>query len=441
MAHILLRHRDVKDIHKLEVYQAHGGYEGLKKALAELTPAEVIDIVRASGLRGRGGAGFPTGVKWGFIPKEAGEKYVIINTDESETGTFKDRELTEMNPHQVIEGALIAAYAIGAKLIFNYFRGEFMETAFAFENATRECYANGLLGEKVMGSEFSCDLYSHYGAGAYICGEETALIMSLEGELGQPWSKPPFPAIEGLYSKPTVVNNTETLANVPPIIVNGAEWYAALGTVQSTGVKIVCLSGHVNKPGNYEVELGASYRDLVFNQEYGGGIPGGKAFKALLPSGGSGPVITDEALDAPLSYDGLDKYGSVMGSASLIVMDETTDMVWAALKMVHFFAHESCGKCTPCREGTFWMEKVLARIYQGQGSEKDIEVLESAANQIRGTTLCALGEFAINPVLSTIRHFRAEYQAKIGARAAAGKAEGMGTGHRAAVRTSVAAAD
>lgn len=441
MAHILLRHRDVKDIHRIGVYQSHGGYDGLKKALLEMTPAQVIDVVRASGLRGRGGAGFPTGVKWGFIPKEDGENYVIINTDESETGTFKDRELVEKNPHQVIEGALIAAYAIGAKLIFNYFRGEFMEAAYAFEDAIQECYAHGLLGQNIMGSQFSCDLYTHYGAGAYICGEETALIKSLEGELGQPWSKPPFPAIEGLYRKPTVVNNTETLANVPSIIVNGSDWYAAIGTPQSTGVKIVCLSGHVNKPGNYEVELGTSYRDLVFKEEYGGGIPGGKSFKALLPSGGSGPVITDEALDAPLSYDGLDKFGSVMGSASLIVMDETTDMVWAALKMIHFFKHESCGKCTPCREGTFWMEKVLTRIHRGQGTEKDIEVLESAANQIRGTTLCALGEFAINPVLSTIRHFRDEYRAKVAVGQAVGRAEGVVSGRKVAAAAVAAAAD
>lgn len=411
--YILLRHREIEDLHKLDVYRSHGGYDGLKKAVTDLAPAEVIDVMRASGLRGRGGAGFPTGVKWGFIPKGAGEKYVIINTDESETGTFKDRELCERNPHQVIEGALIAAYAIGAKLIFNYFRGEFMDAAYPFEDAVKACYAHGLLGENILGSDFSCDLHCHYGAGAYICGEETALIKSLEGELGQPWSKPPFPAIEGLYGKPTVVNNTETLANVPAILTNGAEWYADLGTAQSAGVKIVCLSGHINRPGNYEVEMGTPYRELVFGEAYGAGIPGGKAFKALLPSGGSGPVIVEDALDAPLSFEGLDAHESVMGSASLIVMDETTDMVWAALKMTHFFKHESCGKCTPCREGTFWMEKVLDRIYHGNGTENDIAVLQSVASQIGGTTLCALGEFAINPVLSTLRHFPEEYHAKL----------------------------
>jgi NADH-quinone oxidoreductase subunit F len=413
MAHILLRHRDIEDLHKLSVYRANGGYEGLRKSLHELTPAEVIDIVRASNLRGRGGAGFPAGVKWGFIPKSPGEKYVIVNTDESETGTFKDRELSEKNPHQVIEGALIAAYAIGAKLVFNYFRGEFMDAAYAFEDAVRECYAEGLLGENIMGSDFSCDLHCHYGAGAYICGEETALIKSLEGELGQPWSKPPFPAVEGLYSKPTVVNNTETLANVPAIIVNGAEWYTSIGTAQSPGPKIVCLSGHINQPGNYEVEMGTSYREIIFGEQYGAGIPGGKAFKALLPSGGSGPVITEQALDAPLSFEGLTEHDSVMGSASLIVMDDSTDMVWAALKMIHFFRHESCGKCTPCREGTFWMERVLSRIYHGHGSEQDVRTLESVARQIGGKCLCALGDFAVSPVLSTIRHFPEEYRAKL----------------------------
>jgi NADH-quinone oxidoreductase subunit F len=409
MANLLLRHRDIPDLHKIDVYREHGGYDGLKKAL-EMAPQDVIDVVRDSGLRGRGGAGFPAGVKWGFIPKGAGDKYVVINTDESETGTFKDRELSEYNPHQVIEGAIIAAYAIGAKTIYNYFRGEFMDAGYAMEEAVREAYAAGFLGENIMGSDFSCEFYCHYGAGAYICGEETALINSLQGELGQPWSKPPFPAVEGLYSKPTVVNNTETLANVPLILVNGSDWYKSMGTERSTGVKIVCMSGHVEKPGNYEVELGTTYRELL---EMAGGVRGGKKFKALLPSGGSGPVITESALDAPLTYEGLTEHGSVMGSASVIVMDESVDMVWAALKMLHFFKHESCGKCTPCREGTFWMEKLLQRIYDGKGTMQDVETLESVANQIKGRTLCALGEFAVNPALSTIKHFPEEYRAKV----------------------------
>ena len=411
MPHILLRHRDVENIHKLDVYRQHDGYAALEKAIKEMTPDEVITEMRSSNLRGRGGAGFPTGLKWGFIPKGEGEKYIIINTDESETGTFKDRELVEKNPHQVIEGAIIAAYAVGAKTIYNYFRGEYMDAAYAFEEALIECYANNLLGENILGSDFSCDFYCHYGAGAYICGEETALIESLMGRLGQPWSKPPFPAVEGLYRKPTVVNNTETLANVPPIILNGADWYLGIGTEKSPGPKIVCMSGHVNKPGNYEVPLGTTYRELVY--DYAGGISGGKKFKALLPSGGSGPVITEDALDAPMTFEGLNDYQSVMGSASVIVMDETTDMVWAALKMIHFFKHESCGKCTPCREGTFWLEQVLHRVYDGHGTEQDLKTLESVAKQMVGRCLCALGEFAVSPVLSTIRHFPEEYKAKI----------------------------
>ncbi len=410
MAHILLRHRDIPDIHKLDVYRANGGYEALKQVLTSMTPDEVIQVVRESNLRGRGGAGFPTGVKWSFIPKAPGDKYVIINTDESETGTFKDRELCERNPHQIIEGALIAAYAIGAKTVYNYFRGEYMDASYAFEEALQEAYAAGIIGKNMMGSDFSCDFYCHFGAGAYICGEETALIKSLEGELGQPWAKPPFPAVEGLYGKPTVVNNTETLSNVPAIITKGAEWYKSMGTPQSPGPKIVCMSGHVEKPGNYEVELGVTYRELL---DMAGGMAGGKKFKALLPSGGSGPVITEDALDAPLTYEGLTEHGSVMGSASVIVMDETVDMVWAAKKMIHFFKHESCGKCTPCREGTFWMERVLERMYDGQGKQKDLQTLEGVAQQVKGKTLCALGEFAVSPVLSTIRHFPEEYRAKL----------------------------
>lgn len=413
MAHILLRHRDIENMHKLEVYRANGGYDALQKALNEYQPGELIDIVKASGLRGRGGAGFPTGLKWSFIPKAPGEKYIVVNSDESEMGTFKDRELLEKNPHQVIEGAMIAAYAIGAKQIYNYMRGEFMGIGQHFEEALQECYEAGILGDNIFGTDFSCRMYGYYGAGAYICGEETALLASLQGDLGQPWAKPPFPAIEGLYKKPTVVNNTETLANVPPIIMNGADWYKSIGTEKSPGPKIVCLSGHVNNPGNYEVEMGMSFRELVYGENYGGGIPGGKKFKALLPSGGSGPVVVEDALEAPITYEGLTPFGSTVGSASVVVMDETTDMVWAAMKMAHFFKHESCGKCTPCREGTFWMDKLLSRIYHGQGTEKDLEVLKSVAGQIGGKTLCALGDFAINPVLSTIRHFFDEYKAKV----------------------------
>ncbi len=409
MEHILLRHRDIEDLHKLDVYRRHGGYEGLKKALG-MSREEVINVVKASNLRGRGGAGFPTGLKWSFIPKNAADTYVLINTDESETGTFKDRELIERNPHQVIEGALIAAYAVNSRLVFNYIRGEYMDAAWAFEEALQACRAAGIIGRGIMGSDVDIDFYTHYGAGAYICGEETALIESLAGNLGQPWSKPPFPAVEGLYRKPTVVNNTETLANVPGILVNGPDWFKATGTEDSPGNKIVCISGHVTNPGNYEVPLGTTYRELL---ALAGGMKDGKRFKAILPSGGSGPIITEDALDAACSYDGLTPFRSVMGSASVIVMDETTDMVWAALKMIHFFRHESCGKCTPCREGTFWMEQVLHRVYHGHGTEADIKLLESVANNMTGKCLCALGEFATSPVLSSIRHFLPEYKAKV----------------------------
>ncbi len=413
MAHILLRHRDIEDIHRYKVYAANGGYDGLKKVLRELEPQAVIDVVKKSNIRGRGGAGFPAGVKWGFIPRSEGRKYVVVNADESEAGTFKDRELLEFNPHQVIEGALICAYAIGAQTIYIYFRGEFMHFAETFEIALKDAYANNVLGKKIFGSHFDCDFFSYYGAGAYICGEETAMLESLEGYLGQPRVRPPFPAIEGLYSKPTVVNNVETLANVPPVIINGADWYLNIGTAESPGPKIACLSGHVNKPGNYEVPMGTKYRELIFDEKYGGGIPKGKSFKALLPSGGSAPIIVENALDAPMSYEGLSEHGSLMGSASLIVMDETVDMVWAAMRLIHFFRHESCGKCTPCREGTFWLEKIYIRLLDESGTEQDVKVLESVARQMQGECLCALGDFAASPVLSTIRHFPEEYREKL----------------------------
>ena len=413
MDHLLLRHKDIENIHKLEVYQANGGYEALKKVLAEYQPSEVIDIVKAAGLRGRGGAGFPTGLKWSFIPKAPGDKYIVVNSDESEMGTFKDRALLEHNPHQVIEGAIIAAYAIGSNQVFNYMRGEFMGIGRHFEEALKECYEAGILGENIFGSDFSCKMYGYYGAGAYICGEETALLNSLMGELGQPWSRPPFPAVEGLYHKPTVVNNTETMANVPMILLNGADWYRSMGTEQSPGHKIMCLSGHIKNPGTYEVNMGMSYRELIYGEQYGGGLLNDKQFKALLPIGGSGPVVVADALDAPITYEGLKPFGSDMGSGSVVVMDETVDMVWVAMKLSHFFKHESCGKCTPCREGTFWMDKLLHRIYHGEGTERDLEILQSVAGQIGGKTLCALGDFATSPIKGTYRHFANEYKAKV----------------------------
>jgi NADH-quinone oxidoreductase subunit F len=414
MAHILLRHRDIENVHQLDVYREHGGYSAFEKCLKEMQPGEVIETIRKANISGRGGAGFPAGIKWGFIPKDAPTKYVVINTDESETGTFKDRELCERNPHQVIEGALIAAYAVGAEVIYNYFRGEYMDAAYAFEEAIQQAYAAGLLGENILESGYNCAFYTHYGAGAYICGEETALLASLGGDLGQPWSKPPFPAQAGLYGMPTVVNNVETLANVPPVIANGADWYLGLGSKSSPGPKIVCLSGHVKRPGNYEIIMGrTTYRELIYGEEYGQGIPSGKGVKAMLPSGGSGPMATSAALDAPISFDGLAPFDSMMGTASVIIMDEDTDMVWAARKAIEFFCHESCGKCTPCRVGLIQIRDLLDKVTDGFGAPGDLDRLESLCTLVKSTSLCGLGQTAPNPVLGTLKYFRNEYEALI----------------------------
>jgi NADH-quinone oxidoreductase subunit F len=412
---MLLRNREIPDIWQFDTYVKNGGYDGLKKAVQDHSPDEVIQIVLDANLRGRGGAGFPTGRKWSFIPKDAAVKYVTVNADESEPGTFKDRELLEKNPHQVIEGALIAAYAIQAAAVYIYCRGEFWDLAHALEDRIEEARAANLAGDDILGSGWSCPVYVHLGAGAYICGEESALLNSLQGLLGQPRVRPPFPAQKGggLYYEPTVVNNVETLANVPWILVNGADAYREVGTPQSPGPKIFCVSGHVEKPGNYEFPLGITFRELIY--EHAGGIPNGKTLKGILPSGASGPVLkaTDVVLNAPLTYESVANLGSTLGSASFILMDEDTDMVWAASKMIHFFRHESCGKCTPCREGTFWLERIYARLLRGDGVERDLALLEKVPLQMAPVTLCALGEFAANPVLNTLRQFREEYEAYI----------------------------
>ncbi|MBL8146424.1 MAG: NADH-quinone oxidoreductase subunit NuoF [Anaerolineae bacterium] len=408
---IIYRERDVKNIHELKVYTKHGGYEGLKKALG-MKPAEVIDVVKASNLRGRGGAGFPTGLKWSFIPQSEPVKYVVVNADESETGTFKDRQIMENNPHQLIEGALIAAWAIQATAVYIYLRGEFWDVAHALDKHIEEAEKAGFAGENIAGSGWSCKVYTHLGAGAYICGEETALLESLEGKLGQPRVRPPFPAQKGggLYAEPTVVNNVETLANVPWIIVNGADEYKKIGTDKSSGTKVFCLSGHVNKPGNYELPFGITFRELIF--EHGGGVTNGKKVKAILPSGGSGPIIeaTDEVLDTPLSYEGLSKFGSILGSASVIIMDEDTDIAWVASRVTKFFKHESCGKCTPCREGTYWLDKVLDRVMAGEAEQRDVDLISNVAHNMQGTTLCAFGDFAANPAISTIKNFPDDFK-------------------------------
>ncbi len=408
--HILLRHRDIPDLHKLDVYLQHGGYEAFKKVVTTMTSQQVIDEVKTSGLRGRGGAGFPTGMKWSFLTKGVYPRYVVANSDESEPGTFKDRELMERNPHQFYEGLMIAAYAAEANLAYNYMRGEFWDIAQKLDAVLAELRARGFLGQNLFGTTYSLDIHNHLGAGAYICGEESALLESIEGKLGQPRLKPPFPADKGLYQKPTIVNNTETLSNVPLIIAKGAAWYKTLGTEKSTGVKIFCLSGCVNKPGNYELELGKfTLRQLI--NDFGGGVPGGKKVKAILMSGASSNVMmgTDDILDAPMDYESIAAKGAALGSASVIVVDESVDMAWLILKTTKFFKHESCGKCTPCREGTYWMLNILERINRNEAVKADVDLLNTVASQIQNKCLCPLGEFSIAPVLTSIKQFRADF--------------------------------
>ena len=413
--HILLRDLDIPDIDKLDVYVQHGGYEALRKALTTMKPEQVIDVVKASGLRGRGGAGFPTGVKWSFIPKDIFPRYVTVNADESEPGTFKDRQILEKNAHQLVEGAALCAYAVCADKTYIYCRGEFAQPARTLQAAVDAAYHAGYLGQNVFGSGVNIDIAVHLGAGAYICGEETALLDSLEGKIGQPRLRPPFPATAGLYGKPTVINNVETLANVPFIVANGADAYRKLGTEKSPGTKIACLSGHVKRPGNYEFELGKiTFRDLIFGADYGQGLlHDGAALKAIMPSGASSVLLGADKLDTPLDYESVAATGSMLGSASVIVLDSTTDIVWAMYKAIRFFKHESCGKCTPCREGTFWMLRIYERLVNGQGKRADIDLLDSVAGQMQNKCFCLLGEFSIAPVMSSIRLFRDEYVAKV----------------------------
>ena len=412
-AYVLLRHRSIPDIGKLDVYRQHQGFEAFKKAVTSMKAIDLVNEVKASGLRGRGGAGFPTGVKWSFLPDNLWPHYVVCNADESEPGTFKDREMLESNPFQLLEGVMLCAYAVGARSAYIYLRGEFWQIAGQLDRQIAELEAAGLLGDNLFGSDYSLRLYTHLGAGAYICGEETALLESLEGKLGQPRLRPPFPAIYGLYGKPTVINNVETLANLPPIILNGANWYHQWGTEKSPGVKIFSLSGRVNKPGNYELPLGATFRDLIY--KYGGGIPDGKAIKAIMPAGASSSIITatDEALDTPMDYESVAKLGSALGSASVIVVDETVNMAWLVNKTVNFFKHESCGKCTPCREGTYWMDHVIRRVVSGEGELDDIDLLNNVASQIIGKCLCALGDFSTMAVTTSIKQFRADFESAL----------------------------
>jgi NADH-quinone oxidoreductase subunit F len=412
--HVLLRHLDIPDIDDLDVYLEHDGFEAFKSVVKDRTPEEVIDEVKTSGLRGRGGAGFPTGVKWSFLSPGVFPRYVVANADESEPGTFKDRILMERNPYQFLEGVAICSFAAQANTAYVYCRGEFWDLAHELERKIELLHERKLLGKKLFGTDYELDIHVHLGAGAYICGEETALLESMEGKLGQPRLRPPFPAAEGLFAKPTVINNVETLTNVPMIISKGGDWYRSIGTEKSTGPKIFCLSGHIEKPGNYELPLGSTFRELIF--EHGGGIPNGKRLKAILPAGASAPILpaTDEVLDTGMDYESVPAVGSQLGSASMIIMDETVDIAWLAYKTTKFFTHESCGKCTPCREGTYWMYHLLNRIVHGKANLEDIDLLDNVAHGIEGKCLCALGEFSIMPVVTGIKHFRSDYEAHIG---------------------------
>jgi NADH-quinone oxidoreductase subunit F len=396
---------------ELETYRKIGGYEVWERILREKTPREqIIEEVKASGLRGRGGAGFPTGVKWSFMPRNApGQKYAVCNSDESEPGTCHDRDILRYNPHALIEGMAIGGYAMGATVGYNYIRGEFLaEPVPRFEAALKEAYAAGLLGKNLLGSGVDFDLYSFVGAGAYICGEETALLESLEGKQGRPRFKPPFPANFGLYGKPTTINNTQSYASVPTILRKGAKWFADLGVANAGGTLIFSVSGHVNKPQNIELPLGIPFTDLL---EICGGMRGGRKLKAVIPGGSSVPVVPGEMMmDVTMDYDGLRKVGSALGTGAMIVMDETTCMVRVLERISRFYYAESCGQCTPCREGTGWMNRVLRRILAGEGRKQDLDMLVDVANKIEGHTICAFGDASAWPVQSFMKHFRHEFE-------------------------------
>ncbi|MGZ4053592.1 MAG: NADH-quinone oxidoreductase subunit NuoF [Bacteroidia bacterium] len=419
----LLIHNDkIPGIATLEVYRQYGGYASVEKALKTMTPAEVVEEVKKSGLRGRGGAGFPTGMKWSFLAKPEGvERYLVCNADESEPGTFKDRYLMEVIPHALIEGMITSSYALGAKTSYIYIRGEYFYVARIVEKAIEEAYAAGWLGKNILGTDFSHDCYVQVGGGAYICGEETALLESLEGKRGNPRIKPPFPAIAGLYGCPTVVNNVETIAAVCPIINMGGDEYAKIGIGRSTGTKLISASGHINNPGVYEIELGLPVEEFIYSQEYCGGIINGRKLKAVVAGGSSVPILpaelilkNDKGEPRLMSYESLSEggfvSGTMLGSGGFIVYDETTSIVKNLYTFARFYHHESCGQCSPCREGTGWMEKILHRILDGHGKPSDVDLLWDIQRKIEGNTICPLGDAAAWPVASAIRHFRAEFE-------------------------------
>ena len=394
---------------RLETYVAEGGYEALKKIISEdISQEAIIEMVKGSGLRGRGGAGFPTGLKWSFINRAApGDKYIVCNSDEGEPGTFKDRDILRYNPHALIEGMIIAGYAIGATAGYNYIRGEFWEPYERFEAALAEAREAGFLGENILDSGFNYDIHTHLGGGAYICGEETALLESIEGKKGQPRYKPPFPALFGLYGRPTVINNTESLASIPDIVRQGPEWFLGLG-VENSGGKLFSVSGNVNRPGNYEVPMGTPFAELL---EMAGGMRDGRELKAVIPGGSSSPVVPGSVMmDVNMDYDSIQNAGSMLGSGAVIVMDDSNCMVKVLDRISYFYYEESCGQCTPCREGTGWMHRVVHRIETGKGRAEDLDLLDDVANKIMGRTICALGDAAAMPVASFVQHFRDEFQ-------------------------------
>lgn len=406
---------DIPDLHKLEVYQQNGGYTAIKKALSQ-TPDDIIDQVKRSGLRGRGGAAFSAGLKWSFMPKTTDKpKYLCVNGDESEPGSFKDRQIFEYNPHQLIEGILISCYAIGAKTCYIYIRGEYHKWIKLMQKAIDDAYAAGLVGEAMkstFSTDFYCDIYIHKGAGAYICGEESSLMNSIEGKRGYPRVKPPFPAQNGLWGCPTTINNVETITNVPPIINNGWEWFASIGEPKHPGTILFGVSGHVNKPGVYELPSGTLLTDIIYN--YAGGVPGDKKILCVIPGGSSMPPLRGDQLEGvKMDAESLKAVGSAIGTGGIMVMDEDTDLVKVLARIAHFYHHESCGQCTPCREGTGWLEKILKRILAGKGSTNDLDLLITVANQIEGNTVCALGEAAAWPVKFMVERFRDYFEQRV----------------------------
>jgi NADH-quinone oxidoreductase subunit F len=408
--HIIMRELDIPNISDFRVYRQHGGYEALRIALKEKTPADIVQMVRDAGLRGRGGAGFPTGVKWGFLPKGVYPRYMLCNCDESEPGTFNNHQIIDRNPHQLIEGIIISCYATESNTAYIYARGEFATASRTLEHAIAQAYDAGFLGKNILGSGFDLDMYVHRGAGAYICGEETALMDSLEGKIGHPRLKPPFPAVEGFYRKPTIINNVETLANVPPIVQRGVEWYRSHGTEKSPGTKVFSLCGHIRQPGNYEIPFGVPMRELIYSPEYGGGMRDDRPVKIIVPGGASAPWLTQDHLDVTLDYEALTAAGSMLGSGGVIVLDDTVSAPHVAYKMDEFFKHESCGKCTPCREGTHWLVRVLHRMTEDHAAEaEDVPVLHDIYKQMEGNCFCLLGESAVAPIKSALELFPEEF--------------------------------